>query len=339
MSEEKLVEQYKLLKSAKKVEQMGNVDRALDLYLELHDRYDPNTSDAYERPAILLERKKRYQEAHDMCVSAIEEIENDRISGTVEKFQKRLDSINAKMATIPDKPTEVISYKFGMIGMRSKNKGKMMTSGIFYILFVALGVLLKSIYPTLLLLAILYTLTYLMDLLQVKDKHHRVPISIAVFLSVSMIVLASINLPAAVDKVLQIEDSEGQLEGGSDIFGQNTENLPKITNTHMEEAISIISNEIEVVDANIIVSANTISFALLLAPSTNESVAKDLGEDFIEILAHRVSADGDVSPPRFNSHGELYDFYSILIAAGDSSDKAIVKGKKSTSSKDIDWIE
>jgi len=339
MSDERLIEQFKLLKRAKKLEQMGNPDRALDLYLELHERYEPNTSDAYERPAALLERQKRYQEAYDMCKSAIEEIENDRMSGTVEKFQKRLDGISAKMTEKPIVETKARTYKFGIIGFRTKNKGKMITSVVFYLLFFILGVLLKSPYPTLLLLGGVYGINFFVDFIQVKDKKYKLPILAGLLISIVIIVISSINLPAAVNRALELESSEGQLEGGSDIFKDSDEYMPKITSTHIEDSISIIKNEIEVEDANIIVSETTISFALLLLPSTDVSKAEDLGEQFIEILAHRVSADEDISAPSFNSHGELYDYYSIIIAAGDSTDKAIAKGKKNKNTKYITWID
>ncbi|MBI9011967.1 MAG: hypothetical protein JEZ08_07010 [Clostridiales bacterium] len=339
MSDERLIEQFKLLKRAKKLEQMGNPDRALDLYLELHERYEPNTSDAYERPAVLLERQKRYQEAYDMCKSAIEEIENDRMSGTVDKFQKRLDSIKEKMAEKPTTEEKSQTYKFGIIGFRSKNKGKMLTSIIFYLIFFILGVLLKSPYPTLLLIGGIYAITFFVDFIQVRDKKYKLKILATLFISLIVVIVSSINLPAAVNRAFELESSEGQLEGGSEIFKDSDEYMPKITTKHIEEAIEIIKNEIEVEDANIIVSDKTISFALLLLPSTDTSKAKDLGEQFIEILAHRVSGDEDISAPTFNSHGELYDYYSIIIAAGDSTDKAIAKGKKNANSKYITWLD
>lgn len=339
MSDERLIEQFKLLKRAKKLEQMGNTDRALDLYLELHERYEPNTSDAYERPAVLLERKKRYQEAFDMCKSAIEEIENDRMSGTVDKFQKRLDSINEKMAKKPITAKKSQTYKFGIIGFRSKNKGKMITSIIFYLIFFILGILLKSPYPTLLLIGGVYGITFFVNYIQVKEKKNKLTILTALIISLVIVIVSSINLPAAVNRVLELESSEGQLEGGSEIFKDSDEYMPKISSKHIEESIKIIKNEIEVEDANIIVSENTISFALLLLPSTDASKAKDLGEEFIEILAHRVSGDEDIAAPSFDSHGELYDYYSIIIAAGDSTDKAIAKGKKNSNTKYITWID
>jgi tetratricopeptide (TPR) repeat protein len=143
MSDERIVEQFKLLKRAKKLEEMGNNERALDLYLELHEKYDPNTSDAYERPAIILERMKRYEEALAFCQDAIEQIEEEKISGTKDKFLKRIDHINAKLETVPTKSPEKDvndkAYAFGIIGFRHKNKAKMLTALVFLCSFYHFG--------------------------------------------------------------------------------------------------------------------------------------------------------------------------------------------------------
>jgi tetratricopeptide (TPR) repeat protein len=340
MSENILVEQFKLLKRAKKLEQMGNVDRALDLYLELHERYEPNTSDAYERPAKLLERKKEYHKALEMCEKAITAIENDKMSGTKDKFQKRIDAINAKLK---DEPAKIVegssSYVLNIVGFRSKTKGKMIVASIFYLLFIVLGFLLKSIYPTLLLVGLVHTLTYFVDVFQLKDKKFKIPLLIALILSLLITAMAAFNLPAAVNRIIEIQDSEGQLEGGSDLFTDQEEDLPKISSTHIQEAIDLITSEIEVDEATISVSGDSIIFGLLLQPSTSKKKATDLSENFIEILAHRVSQDEDISAPTFSSHGELYDFYNFIISAGSDSKTLLAKGKKNNTSKYITWID
>ncbi len=339
MSENILVEQFKLLKRAKKLEEMGNVDRALDLYLELHERYEPNTSDAYERPAKLLERKREYHKALEMCEKAITAIENDKMSGTKEKFQKRIDAINDKLKDEPAKVEESSSYTLNIIGFRTKTKGKMITASIVYLLFIVLGVLLKSIYPTLLLVGLVHTFTYFVDIFQLKNKKSKIPLLIALIVSLLITAMAAFNLPAAVNRMIEIQDSEGQLEGGSDLFTDQEEDLPKISSTHIQEAIDLITSEIEVDEATISVSEDSIIFGLLLQPSTSKKKAADLSENFIEILAHRVSQDEDISAPTFSSHGELYDFYNFIISAGSDSKTLLAKGKKNKTSKFITWID
>ncbi|MCH4888771.1 hypothetical protein EZV73_14345 [Acidaminobacter sp. JC074] len=338
MSNDQLVEQFKLLKRAKKLEEMGSADRALDLYIELHEKFEPNTSDAYERPAVIYERKRQYDKALELCHKAIEAIENDKMSGTKDKFQRRIDAINEKLKDVPVKEKVITDdYRFHIIGFRSKNKGKSLTAVIFYIIFIIMGVLLKSIYPTLLLTGIVYLVTYFVDVFQSKSK--KKAIFIALLLSLTVTVFAAFNLPEAINRVIELESSEGSLEGGEQLFTESEEDRPVITEKHKEEAISLISSEIEVEEATIIVAEDQIAFGLKLLAGTDKNRAMDLLEEFIEILAHRVSGDEDIKAPDFKSHGELYDYYDLTLAGGSDAGDIVAKGSKKKTSNFISWTE
>lgn len=97
MDQQKLQELYKLHERAKRMERLGNDTEALNIYMEIHENYFANTSDLYERPAVILEKKHRFQEAIDMCEKAISLIQDEKISGTVEQFEKRINKIRARM--------------------------------------------------------------------------------------------------------------------------------------------------------------------------------------------------------------------------------------------------
>lgn len=97
MDQQKLQEMYKLHERAKRMERLGNDTEALKLYLEIHEGYFANTSDLYERPAVILEKKHRFQEAIDMCEKAIALIKEDKITGTEDHFEKRIVKIKERM--------------------------------------------------------------------------------------------------------------------------------------------------------------------------------------------------------------------------------------------------
>ncbi|MGB3367426.1 MAG: tetratricopeptide repeat protein [Acidaminobacteraceae bacterium] len=99
MNQQQLAEMFKLVEKAKTLERIGNENKALEVYLDVLKNYTPNTSDAYERPAVILERKKRYDEALKICENAIELINDDKLGGTVTKFEKRIEKLKSKMAT------------------------------------------------------------------------------------------------------------------------------------------------------------------------------------------------------------------------------------------------
>lgn len=119
MNQHQLAEMFKLVEKAKTMERVGNENKALEIYLDLLENYTPNTSDAYERPAIILERRKRYDEALKICETAIELINDNKLGGTVAKFEKRIEKIHSKMDSSTNEtrnseassPTSKINFK------------------------------------------------------------------------------------------------------------------------------------------------------------------------------------------------------------------------------------
>jgi len=97
MDQQKLQELYKLHEKAKRMERLGNDTEALSVYLQIHENFFANTSDLYERPAVILEKKHRFEEAIEMCQKAIGLIQEEKISGTVEQFEKRITRIKERM--------------------------------------------------------------------------------------------------------------------------------------------------------------------------------------------------------------------------------------------------
>ena len=91
-----LTELFNLQQRAKRLEKLGQDKQALEIYLEIQENHRPNTFDLFERPIIILTKYRRYEEAIELCEKAIKLINEGKISGTVEMFQKRLDKINER---------------------------------------------------------------------------------------------------------------------------------------------------------------------------------------------------------------------------------------------------
>jgi tetratricopeptide (TPR) repeat protein len=92
-------EMFMLLETAQKMELFNNDSKALEIYLRILDEYDPNVTIAFERPGLLLEKKGRYNEAIKVYQKAIEFINSNKLSASVEKFQGRIDRINDKFSS------------------------------------------------------------------------------------------------------------------------------------------------------------------------------------------------------------------------------------------------
>lgn len=137
MDQQKLQELYKLHERAKRMERLGNDDEALRIYLEIQADYFANTSDLYERPAVILEKKHRFDEAIQLCEKAIKLIEEDKITGTVDQFQKRIDKIRQRMGDSGVKTgTEKASFKLNLNPKNWKLLDWIKALGIF---IIALG--------------------------------------------------------------------------------------------------------------------------------------------------------------------------------------------------------
>ncbi len=98
MYDENLQKLYKKMEKAKRMERMGNDDEALRVYLDILENHNPNTSDLFERPAIILEKKRRFEEALEICDRALDLLADDLMTGSTKTFEKRKASIEQKMA-------------------------------------------------------------------------------------------------------------------------------------------------------------------------------------------------------------------------------------------------
>ncbi len=97
MDQQQFQQMHKLHEKAKRLEKFGKDGDALEIYLQIHQDYFPNTSDLYDRPIVILEKKKRYEEAIDICKLAIERIEADKVSGSSTSFHKKLEQLTTKL--------------------------------------------------------------------------------------------------------------------------------------------------------------------------------------------------------------------------------------------------
>lgn len=88
---------YNNLMKGKALEKQGKADEALALYFE-NLKYLPQGTDYYTRPCIVLEKKKEYDKAIEVCDLAIEVIEEGRFNADVEEFINRKNRLLAKKA-------------------------------------------------------------------------------------------------------------------------------------------------------------------------------------------------------------------------------------------------
>lgn len=97
--EDKDFEKYsKSYEKARNLEKLGKENEALNIYLNILAKYSPIGTAYYERPAIILEREKKYILAANICKKAIKAINNPHFHATPEEFIHRLNRLNDKIA-------------------------------------------------------------------------------------------------------------------------------------------------------------------------------------------------------------------------------------------------
>lgn len=83
--------------AARKLERAKRTDEALAVYLDILAKYTPHGTVYYERPAIILERQGRLQEAIWVCIKALKHIRSGDFKADPGEFEKRILRLTEKM--------------------------------------------------------------------------------------------------------------------------------------------------------------------------------------------------------------------------------------------------
>ena len=113
MSDDKDFDKYSnYFKQARNLEKLKKEDEALKIYLDILNKYEPEGTAYYERPAIILEKQKRYKEAIKLCNMAIKAINNKKFNADVNEFEHRLNRLNNKIEKQENSKTTVSKKEF-----------------------------------------------------------------------------------------------------------------------------------------------------------------------------------------------------------------------------------
>lgn len=118
---EKLNELFILEQKAQKME-MINEEVALNIYMEIFEKYTPKLSRTYESTIRLLEKRGKYDKALEICEKALRGIALNELSGAYSKFDAIKERLSEKLRAHPietsvEKPkAKKINYK-RMIGL------------------------------------------------------------------------------------------------------------------------------------------------------------------------------------------------------------------------------
>lgn len=291
-----LAEMHKLVERAKTLERLGKDTEALEIYLEVHEKFFPNTSDLYERPAVLLEKKKRFDEAIAMCEKAIKYIEEGKITGVRENFVKRIDRIKLrsdygqKEAPTPKKAeAKPMDWSF-----MSKKSFQWTAVGSFFLIF---GTAVLLIF-----LATKVNTDFEIDL--------------------SKLDLSQLQRSGYIETVEENEAYQKAFKEAQE-KAKKPSDAPIITEEMRQHAMTVVSHVPEVKQANLITKDGLVAFALSVDPIMSKSDAQKAADTFVKALAASASNKYRyLEGPSGQNLGELYKYYSVMVAIGTNSKDA-----------------
>ncbi len=384
MNNDYFAEMHKLSEKAKVLERMGREEEALKIYLEIHANFFPNTSDLYERPAIILEKRKRFDEAIHICEKAIKFINEGKMTGIKESFSRRIERITSrsdyqgtytankgknKFSIVPKKPSASEDDEAPKEEKRKKVKVPKLERAqrepkapkpakiprepraprekfIFPKINMPKVRMPKFSLPKWQLPKIdKEALAISFNELKASLKKIRKPTKtemIALLVIVSFIsagVYLLNNKPKSQFEImLDMSKFEHTSQVDGDPFENNIKELPPITASMIARAVKEAESMMGVRQAGVITQKDTVGFVLMLEPGTSKGQAKDAAEVFVKALGSAAASENpELSGPGIVGYGELFDYYYLIVAAGENFDNLLLKGTKNPRIIGIYW--
>lgn len=284
-------EMHKLVERAKTLERVGKDSEALEIYLEVHEKFFPNTSDLYERPAVLLEKKKRFKEAIAMCEKAIKYIDEGKITGVRDNFSRRIDRIKSRsdyevvsVDVKKKKKSEPIDWSF-----LTNIKIKWALIGSFLSIVVIAGVVFY--------LAVFFKPSFELDF--------------------SKIDFSALRKAGMIETQEENEAYKKAYEALQEKEQEKPDPMPVITEEMIKHAIKVAERVFQVERANVVAKDDVAGFALIVSPQMSKDDAQKAADTFVKALAAAAANEYDyLEGPNPSNYGELYKHYSIMIAIG-----------------------
>lgn len=324
---------YMMQTQAKKSEQLGNENKAIDLYLEIVKTYSPYDDYCFDRLSVLLEKNGRISEAIHICDSAFEKIQNSVIKGDKHKYEERLKRLHDKEKTLtshtkhPQRDKEDIDLHMPFF-RHITGRGTLYSLALY-------GLVLAISFPNhwlrfIAMLLFLGFIDYLVISLINLSKGRKTLINMTLsLLFLAATVFTSLQLPEVKSYIQLTEDqknAESQTmvkESAGDI--KEDTDQPLIDEPLLEKARRTIELE-PVFDSCLLqLNGNKVEITLIVIAGTEKPEA----ERIFKKLARNIGAlatENGATPPSGEFYGGVYNTYSLAFQAIDTFDTLILKG-------------
>lgn len=352
---DKFTEFYMMQNQAKKFEQSGLDDKALELYMKIIGDYLPNNDYSFDRAATLLEKKARYPEAIAVCEKAIKMIAAADIQGDAAKFKQKIERITAKAKNSSSLPVssntrEPEEFHFGLPGFRGHSR-LFMALGTAYYSLAAFTAYPDQLFTFLFLFCLAFVGAYGMEALMklANSKTCTKALTVAlVFLLIagySFAQIPQVKVYWAVDGTQQSEDSgektgdgdEPQTGAPGDTPASDTDRIPpEIPDKYLDASAKAAEKNPATEVAEVLYENGAVTLNLVVKPGTSQDVITTIAEDMLRTLGGLMTSEG-LKGPADESYGELYTFYSAEIIVADSMEQAVTSGSLVKNSNEIKW--
>ncbi len=334
MGKDRFDEYYLMLTQAKNQEKLGFDSQALTIYLQIIDSFSPDTDNAYERAVTLLEKKRDFEQARQICVKALEKIRSKDIKGDTNFYEQRLNRIEDKLKETIIKPHSPVPTFL---------KSKTIVALIITYCVAALILSLPDKYPKFTFIIFTgTTVVFVIDVIRNALKNILIRLQI-MFLIVSIILtIGSAALVPPPDWVRFPWNGEFYklttaevLEGPAPVTKKKPTEK-EVTNISSEE-LDTLEQQIEksyiINDYVLTVEEKNIDLAVFLAPSVSEDEAKEA----VDGLLIELNSIKGYDAPTENKLGDLYKYFSVSIKAYDSFGVLLLNGQVNRMTQKIGW--
>ncbi len=350
---DKFNEFYMMQNQAKKLEQGGLDDKALELYLKIVEEYLPNNDFSFDRAATLLEKKFKYADAIAICEKALDKIHAGDIQGDADKFQQKIDRMKLKAKKEVDSGPaqgnrEPEVFHFGIPGFRATSR-LVMVLGTTYYALAAFASYPDQLYTFLFLFSMAFVGSYGAELMMKLSNNKACTKALSVTLVALIIAgysvaqLPQIKVYWAVNGTEQAEGN-GSGDGAGEGTGTGTEEPvdtdripPEIPDKYLESAAKSAEKHPASDTALITVENGQIHIFLVVKAGTSQESIDGISEEMIRTLGGLMTSE-NLKGPSDGYLGELYDFYSADIQVTDTLQQAVNEGSVARSAADITWV-
>lgn len=349
---DKFNEFYMMQNQAKKLEQSGLEDKALELYLKIIAEYLPNNDFSFDRAATILEKKFKYPEAIGICEKAMEKIKAADIQGDPAKFQLKIDRMRQKaqsdsqFQSAADKgPPE--EFHFGLPGFRTANK-LIMVAGSAYYALIAYSSYPDQLYTFLFLLALAFVGSYGLETMMKLANNKTCTKALSVTLITLIIAgfsaaqIPQVKVYWAADGTQQSEEEgektgDGQGTGATEPLDTDRE-PPTIPEKYLEATAKAADKHPATEQALITAQPGEIQIDLIVKPGTSHKSIEEIADDMLRTLGGLMTSE-KLKGPTDESLGELYYFYGVTLTVTDSLEQLVDEGTLARQTDTIKWTK